>query len=148
MGRICNFLRLDENTAYSSLRKLHSVIHIPTPGVFRPEQLRFHHISFPNFLENPIRSGKFCLSRVLPEVIECSLASYKEFAVPLLLERSLQSCFPTWELCCSLGPRINAALWHQLCEFNYGSLLGMEGAAAQFANWLYGLVKRTPGYIL
>ncbi|KAF9439915.1 hypothetical protein P691DRAFT_804718, partial [Macrolepiota fuliginosa MF-IS2] len=70
MKDICDNLRLDENAAYSSLRKLHSVMRIPTPGKFELERLEFHHLSFLDFLQNPIRSGKFCLSQVYPEVVE------------------------------------------------------------------------------
>ncbi|KAF9441216.1 hypothetical protein P691DRAFT_766580 [Macrolepiota fuliginosa MF-IS2] len=62
MKDICDDLRLDENAVYSSLRKLHSVMRIPTPREFRLERLKFRHLSFLDFLENPIRSGKFCLS--------------------------------------------------------------------------------------
>lgn len=56
----CNFLRLDQHTFYSALRRLHSVIEVPDPR--NPgARLWFHHTSFQDFLLNPNRAGKFVI---------------------------------------------------------------------------------------
>ncbi|KAF9444578.1 hypothetical protein P691DRAFT_786500 [Macrolepiota fuliginosa MF-IS2] len=89
MKDICDYLHLDKNAAYSALRKLHSVMRIPTPGKFQLEQLDFHHLSFLDFLQDPIRSGKFYLSQVHPEVVEytlfCFLRTQPYYGVDLKL---------------------------------------------------------------
>ncbi|KAF9444581.1 hypothetical protein P691DRAFT_333686 [Macrolepiota fuliginosa MF-IS2] len=159
MGKICKFLRLDENTAYNSLRKLHSVIRIPTPEKFQRERLRVHHLSFLDFLQHPVRSGKFYLSQALPQVIECSLFwCAGTLTRPVTVRRQctefhgkdnvLELCFRPWSMCRLLGTRIPTTLSHRLYEFPYNLLPGMEGAAVRFANWLYDLDSPMPNNFL
>jgi hypothetical protein len=59
---LSNFLRLDRQTFYVAARGLHSVTSIPDPDEADKSQLRFYHASFQDFLINPNRSGKFCIS--------------------------------------------------------------------------------------
>jgi hypothetical protein len=59
---LSNFLRLNQQTFYVATRGLHSVTSIPKPADANKYQLRFYHASFQDFLINPNRSGKFCIS--------------------------------------------------------------------------------------
>jgi hypothetical protein len=59
---LSNFLRLDRQMFYVAARGLHSVTSIPDPDDADKSQLRFYHASFQDFLINPNRSGKFCIS--------------------------------------------------------------------------------------
>ncbi|KXN80991.1 hypothetical protein AN958_06503 [Leucoagaricus sp. SymC.cos] len=58
---ICNLLRLDQSTLYNALRRLHSVLYIPTPEDAMERQISFCHASFADFLRDPNRSGKFVI---------------------------------------------------------------------------------------
>ncbi|KAF9448250.1 hypothetical protein P691DRAFT_801075 [Macrolepiota fuliginosa MF-IS2] len=160
MKDICGFLRLDKNTAYSSLRKLHSVLRIPTPEKFLPGRLGFYHLSFLDFLLNPVRSGKFHLPQVQSEVAECSLFWYANRlsdlytpdmngeSVPQVERKLLSGYLRPWQMCYLLGTQIPTTLSHRLCEFPYNFLSEMEGTAARFANWLYDLDPPMPSNFL
>ncbi|KXN91413.1 hypothetical protein AN958_00675 [Leucoagaricus sp. SymC.cos] len=56
---LCNLLRLDQNTFYTALHKLHSVLNIPAPEHAMDKPISFHHASFADFLRDTNRSGKF-----------------------------------------------------------------------------------------
>lgn len=58
---LCSFLRIDKSTFYSALWKLHSVIDVPVPENASETHLRFYHASFPDFLSDVNRSGKFVI---------------------------------------------------------------------------------------
>jgi hypothetical protein len=59
---LSNFLRLDQYAFYKATRGLHSVTSIPEPEDADKSQIRFYHASFQDFLLDPNRSGKFCIS--------------------------------------------------------------------------------------
>ncbi|KAF9443122.1 hypothetical protein P691DRAFT_431479 [Macrolepiota fuliginosa MF-IS2] len=58
----CNILNIEQNRAYSALRKLYAVLHIPHPTDAGEQTLGFLHKSFVDYLENEDRTHKFSLS--------------------------------------------------------------------------------------
>lgn len=58
---ICNILGITRSKFYTAMRRLHSVIHIPSFDKAEEEELHFFHASFGDFLRNPARSGRFCI---------------------------------------------------------------------------------------
>lgn len=58
----CNLLSIERSDFYVALRKLHSVVDVPSPEDVRKEHLRFYHASFADYLSNPTRSGKFAIN--------------------------------------------------------------------------------------
>ncbi|KAJ3554347.1 hypothetical protein NP233_g12441 [Leucocoprinus birnbaumii] len=60
---LCNVLRLEQHTFYGALAKLHSVILVPAPANACLESLRFCHASFPDYLLDTGRSGKFGITK-------------------------------------------------------------------------------------
>ncbi|KAJ3556572.1 hypothetical protein NP233_g11945 [Leucocoprinus birnbaumii] len=60
---LCNVLRLEQHTFYGALAKLHSVILVPAPANACLESLRFYHASFPDYLLDTGRSGKFGITK-------------------------------------------------------------------------------------
>ncbi|KAF9442408.1 hypothetical protein P691DRAFT_481936 [Macrolepiota fuliginosa MF-IS2] len=59
---ICNILNIEQNRAYSALRKLYAVLHIPHPNDAGKQRLEFLHKSFVDYLRNEDRSHNFSLS--------------------------------------------------------------------------------------
>ncbi|KXN92563.1 hypothetical protein AN958_06860 [Leucoagaricus sp. SymC.cos] len=72
---LCNFLRIDQNTFYGALKKLHSVINIPEPEDADKLPLQFFHASFQGFLVDRNRSGRYHIveEEVLAEIIKLML---------------------------------------------------------------------------
>lgn len=62
-SNISNFLGLNRDAFYSSLRGLHSVLRIPDPPHATVNGISFYHNSFAEFLQNSTRSGAFALNR-------------------------------------------------------------------------------------
>jgi hypothetical protein len=60
---LANFLRLDQRAFYKAVRGLYSVMWIPDTDDAAVSQLQFHHTSFPDFLLDPLRSGKFTIDK-------------------------------------------------------------------------------------
>ncbi|KAJ3570066.1 hypothetical protein NP233_g4649 [Leucocoprinus birnbaumii] len=60
---LASFLFLTKSQLYQALRQLHAVVYVPPTNESSSQPLRFFHASFPDYLEDPIRSGKFHLSR-------------------------------------------------------------------------------------
>lgn len=60
---VCNLLGLKQNEAYGTLGKLHSVVNIPRLDESHVSHLYFHHASFSDYLQDPTRSGKFCITQ-------------------------------------------------------------------------------------
>lgn len=56
---LCNFVNVDQSTFYGALRKLYSVVDVPSPGKAGTSPLRFYHASFQDFLVDSTRSGRF-----------------------------------------------------------------------------------------
>ncbi|KXN85088.1 hypothetical protein AN958_11717 [Leucoagaricus sp. SymC.cos] len=56
---ICNWLELSQADAYGALRKLHSVVRIPSQHIKYHTELEPHHKSFSDYILSPTRSGKF-----------------------------------------------------------------------------------------
>ncbi|KXN81832.1 hypothetical protein AN958_03632 [Leucoagaricus sp. SymC.cos] len=55
-----NWLDLSQTDAFSALRKLHSVLHIPSPDeVDSNTQLQPFHKSFSDYILSPTQSGQF-----------------------------------------------------------------------------------------
>jgi hypothetical protein len=59
---LSNFLQIDRHDFYKAARGLHSVANIPDPEDADKSQIQFYHASFQDFLVDPNRSGKFCIS--------------------------------------------------------------------------------------
>ncbi|KAF9447736.1 hypothetical protein P691DRAFT_760501 [Macrolepiota fuliginosa MF-IS2] len=59
--RIANNLGLAQSTLYDTLNGLHSVLYVPPPEKADTEVLRFYHLSFRDFLQDPTRSGQFTI---------------------------------------------------------------------------------------
>ncbi|KAF9443494.1 hypothetical protein P691DRAFT_408481 [Macrolepiota fuliginosa MF-IS2] len=72
---LANFLGLDKGTFYAAIRRLHSVLDIPTASKAHSCSIQFHHASFREFLENPSRSGVFTITE--EEV-------HRDFAIPCI----------------------------------------------------------------
>lgn len=58
---IANFLCLDQAAFYRTLRKLHSVMEVPSPKGAHNRPVKAFHASFIDFLRDPKRSGLFAL---------------------------------------------------------------------------------------
>ncbi|KAF5349496.1 hypothetical protein D9756_008842 [Leucocoprinus leucothites] len=56
-----NFWRLGQSDVYSALRKLHSVLSVPTPDLVDDHNIEVYHRSFDDYLLDPERSGSFYL---------------------------------------------------------------------------------------
>ncbi len=76
---LCNFLNIDQGTFYGALRKLHSVIRVPSPEDAFHTTLQFYHTSFHDYLYDPVRSGKFAIANrdVSTEVVQSCIFWYK-----------------------------------------------------------------------
>ncbi|KAJ3564807.1 hypothetical protein NP233_g8052 [Leucocoprinus birnbaumii] len=60
---LCNYLDVDQGTFYSALRRLYSVVFVPSPEDALDDRLWFYHASFQDFLCDKNRSGKFFIER-------------------------------------------------------------------------------------
>ncbi|KAJ3573775.1 hypothetical protein NP233_g2209 [Leucocoprinus birnbaumii] len=60
---LCNWVNIDQNMFYGSLRKLYSLIDVPAPEKAATTPLRFYHASFQDFLVNETRSGRFFIEK-------------------------------------------------------------------------------------
>ncbi|KAF5349543.1 hypothetical protein D9756_008849 [Leucocoprinus leucothites] len=58
---LANFWRLGQSDVYSALRKLHSVLSVPTPDLVDDHNIRICHRSFSDYLQDSKRSGSFYL---------------------------------------------------------------------------------------
>ncbi len=58
---LCNFMNMDQATFYGALQRLHSVIQVPAPEDASGVDLQFYHGSFPSYLLDSTRSGKFAI---------------------------------------------------------------------------------------
>ena len=76
---LSNFLDIDQRTFYRALRKLHSVIDVPTPETASEMSLLFYYASFEDYLLDPNRSGKFFVQKYYAqvEIAELCLFWYK-----------------------------------------------------------------------
>ncbi|KAF5351164.1 hypothetical protein D9756_008242 [Leucocoprinus leucothites] len=76
---LSNILRLEQNTFYAALQKLHSVLKIPPPEDAARVPLMAHHTSFQQFLLSVNRAGEFVLDRerVFVEVAKTYLYWYQ-----------------------------------------------------------------------
>jgi hypothetical protein len=72
------FLGLEQAEFYSALKKLHSVIKVPSVEDVLKEPLSFYHKSLLDYLSNPHRSGKFSISeRKAGAVIRAAVLNMK-----------------------------------------------------------------------
>jgi hypothetical protein len=55
---------LPQHTVYAALRKLHSVISVPSPKAAGLRSIRFHHASFGDYLHNSLNSGEYAIDPV------------------------------------------------------------------------------------
>ncbi|KAJ3564628.1 hypothetical protein NP233_g8173 [Leucocoprinus birnbaumii] len=62
LSEVACFLNMEKDNFYSALQCLHSVIEVPPSESAHEASLRFFHKSFPDFLEDPLRSGPFSLN--------------------------------------------------------------------------------------
>ncbi|KAJ3561628.1 hypothetical protein NP233_g10080 [Leucocoprinus birnbaumii] len=60
---LCNLIGVDQSMFYSALRNLYSVVAVPSRRNALTTPLRFYHASFPDFLVDAKRSGKFVIRR-------------------------------------------------------------------------------------
>lgn len=58
---LANILELNQTTFYRALRKLHSVLKIPSSELASKSRLEFIHTSYSDFLRDPARSGMFSI---------------------------------------------------------------------------------------
>lgn len=56
---LANFLRINRSTFYRSLKRLHSVLNIPSVSNAQESPIHFYHASFGDYLKDPVRSGDF-----------------------------------------------------------------------------------------
>ncbi|KAF9452874.1 hypothetical protein P691DRAFT_150724 [Macrolepiota fuliginosa MF-IS2] len=68
---LANLMELNQSSVYGALRKLHSVLKIPPPEHAGRAFLEFYHASFADYLQNPARSGKYCIDE---REVACSVA--------------------------------------------------------------------------
>ncbi|KXN82499.1 hypothetical protein AN958_02350 [Leucoagaricus sp. SymC.cos] len=59
---LANFLGLAQNKAYSALRKLHSLLSIPSPKDAEYDRVLVYHASFTDFVRDSNRSGRYCMT--------------------------------------------------------------------------------------
>ncbi|KAF9441206.1 hypothetical protein P691DRAFT_813428 [Macrolepiota fuliginosa MF-IS2] len=80
----CNILNIEQNRAYSALRKLYAVLHIPHPTDAGERPLKFLHKSFVDYLENEDLSHNFSLNEADTEVGPwlCSTRVLEQAVVP------------------------------------------------------------------
>ncbi|KAF9446452.1 hypothetical protein P691DRAFT_761640 [Macrolepiota fuliginosa MF-IS2] len=68
LARLCNWLGITADVAYSAFHHLHSVFKIPLARNAYNRQIGFQHKSFRDFLRDPMRSGVFANLQVDDEV--------------------------------------------------------------------------------
>lgn len=70
---IANFLGLSQATFYASLRRLYSVIYVPSPQTADWASVTFFHASFEDFVLRVLESGSFGITRrnIVRNVISC-----------------------------------------------------------------------------
>ncbi|KAF9442672.1 hypothetical protein P691DRAFT_796521 [Macrolepiota fuliginosa MF-IS2] len=66
LSEICNLLGLEQHAAYASLRKLHSVLRLPTPKEAERQNIEFLHASFSDFLQDQNRSQSYHHQKTFP----------------------------------------------------------------------------------
>ncbi|KAF9451112.1 hypothetical protein P691DRAFT_787900 [Macrolepiota fuliginosa MF-IS2] len=73
MTFVCNLLGIKQNEGYGALRKLHSLINIPQLEASHTQNLHFYHASFSDYLQDPTRSGRFCITQQMADSVvwEC-----------------------------------------------------------------------------
>ncbi|KAJ3556816.1 hypothetical protein NP233_g11896 [Leucocoprinus birnbaumii] len=140
-----DFLCLDLPSLNGALKHLHSVISIPPSSKVSSEPVHFYHISFTEFLRDPVRSGKFHLSEGV---------SYRNVAVQCLRwlneqNHRLLTADPEdpvlwfaqwvgWCACCKVPDEYVASLVDELASFNFGYLNNPHPREfAEFIHWLY-----------
>ncbi|KAF5357764.1 hypothetical protein D9756_001320 [Leucocoprinus leucothites] len=60
---LCNFVNINQSTFYGALRKLYSLIDVPSPEKAGNTPIRFYHASFQDFLIDASRSEKFAIDK-------------------------------------------------------------------------------------
>ncbi|KXN89775.1 hypothetical protein AN958_05315 [Leucoagaricus sp. SymC.cos] len=72
---LCNVLGIEQNVAYGALHMLYSVLDIPDPDRAFSTSIRILHVSFLEFLEEPLFSGRFCIQEkeTLGDLWQCQL---------------------------------------------------------------------------
>ncbi|KAF9440950.1 hypothetical protein P691DRAFT_766976 [Macrolepiota fuliginosa MF-IS2] len=80
----CNILNIEQNRAYSALRKLSAVLHIPHPTDAEEQTPKFLHKSFVDYLQDGNRSHNFLLSQadIYLGPWLCSIRVLEQVAVP------------------------------------------------------------------
>ncbi|KAJ3576868.1 hypothetical protein NP233_g142 [Leucocoprinus birnbaumii] len=125
------FLHIDQASFYSSMQKLHSVVDIPPSQEASERGLAFYHKSFPDYLTNSSRSGKF----FIPEEVarQCQLActfhwynmilQYKNVLRVTTREyREAESSLKEW-FCGALTQELLEDFREQLlCSYKFGSV--------------------------
>ncbi|KAJ3557717.1 hypothetical protein NP233_g11670 [Leucocoprinus birnbaumii] len=149
---LASFLFLTESQLYQALRQLHAVIYVPPTNEATPQQLRFFHASFSDFLFDPIRSGKFHLSQgtMVYALIVQSLRWMERHGDELSTENVqvysvAEHCrdFP-WLFCSDVEGSNLLSLMTELAAFDFGLLTKLQPnpvCFTYFIEWLLGTVS-------
>ncbi|KAF9440530.1 hypothetical protein P691DRAFT_104044 [Macrolepiota fuliginosa MF-IS2] len=145
------FLDLDRETFYQSIQHLHSVVCIPSTDECGIVPLSFFTRSFPDFLTDPSRSGKYCLHK---EALDYDFAlqclHWLENDDGLSDKAIIKfSAFFVWMTCYKLSDNFIPALISRLEGFDFGRLKQAHiirtryGSSihdfGEFLQWLYSL---------
>jgi hypothetical protein len=78
---VMHFLNIDRSAFQPTFCHLHSVIDIPPPESVYERPIKFFHKSFPDFLQDPTRSGSFSLDmdQARYDIAALSLRWYNHF---------------------------------------------------------------------
>ncbi len=94
---VCNILGLEQHEAYSALRRLHSVLTLPSPNNAGRQPVQFLHASFSDFLKDSSRSQSYHIDMNKESLkIWRRCASITKLA-PLISKSPISNCL---RICC------------------------------------------------
>ncbi|KAF9441026.1 hypothetical protein P691DRAFT_766864 [Macrolepiota fuliginosa MF-IS2] len=163
--QLANLLNLSEETFYSALRRVHSVIDVPPLAKASVGHLRFFHTSFVEFLKNPSRSKSFALdtptinARFAGACFD-ALGKLKIFYAknlpwkpsssskmhPLSIAHQILSyaAIHVWEVCVNASESENQPVLDLILDFDFTQLQFVEQniPAAHFRNFVEWLSRQ------
>lgn len=156
---LANLLNVTQEGFYAALRRVHSVIHVPSVDKASVDHLRFFHSSFVEFLKNPSRSQSFAFRprdihsgyaeacfRALGQTKvlyakNLSWKARKPSALSLAHRILTYAAHHVWTACTNIGDLGNHPLFDLILDFNFTRLQFVEGKIPAlhiryFVRWL------------
>ncbi|KAF5355912.1 hypothetical protein D9756_004376 [Leucocoprinus leucothites] len=142
--RQAEFLGLAQVSFFGALKQLHSVSNVPSPARASVERLRFYHASFVDFLQDPVRSGKFHITEGVGHhevAIQCLqwLKKNSDRAPDVRNPIFLFTRSVGWRSGCRVPDELLQSLMDELMSFDFGNpqFNPILENFAEFIRWLY-----------